>query len=373
MDKEKANGIEYEFTVSGGIRMLNAKTIGRYHELKSEHPKSDNYGVFFAFGEEQFEKGRQRLICKGYLKEDEKVCSAGMGMYGTRSEISRYLDFYKERGKMITAECNPQEVYFYEFNNHECMVTMDDDDALKVVIEYFGNEAAHKIQRVYEGTPTNILAPLTERDKHLGEYNHTLDMLARMECDMQGFFSSGDCRYHRPDSLWGRCIKSEIDKMHELYRELPDDIKDASPLSKEEIDDYTKRLQEWADEEFSKPEYNPVQRTKRKDLPKEIYLGEKLYYQDDDGKLQVPDRIWFSHDSRRCHSDDRKRHGRAMTSYMGKNGTTLTPVFYVDLDHGFIHRQLVREDLCDVSCKYTYTPWIKGVGVGSVLSDFYYE
>ena len=59
-----------------------------------------------------------------------------------------------------------------------------------------------------------------------------------------------------------------------------------------------------------------------------------------------------------------------MTSYLGKHGTTLTPVFY--------HRDLTREylrrdDLCDVSCKYSYTPYIKGIGVGSRCYDFYYE
>ena len=354
--------------------MLNAKTINRYHELKAAHPKMEDYGVFFAFGDKQFEEGRQQLIAKGYLKEGEKVCSAGMGMYGTKVEIDRYLDFYAERAKKITEECNPQEVYFYECNNHECMITHDDDEVVKIIADYFGKEAAHKIVRHYGGTATNVLVPLTERDEHLQQYEHTLMMLSRLKFDCEGFFNEGrDCRRRRPDCLWGGCVEREMQEMRKLYRELPDDIKDASPMSHEEIENYCKRFEEWAAEEFSKPKYDPHPRTKREDMPKEIFLDEKLYYTDDEGKLQVPDNVWFSCDSRRWHSDERKCHGRAYTSYLGKHGTTLTPVFTIDSDAGFRHRQLVREDLCDVSCKYSYTPWIKGVGVGSRCYDFFYE
>ena len=366
-----ANGVRYRFVGEyGSIRMENAKTINRYLELKAEQPKSDDYGMFFAFSNEQLEEGRKRLIDQGYMKEGEKVCSAGMGMFGTSGEISRYLNFYKEREEKQRKECNPQEVYFYEWNNHECMVSGNDDDALKIIIGLFGNEAAHKIKRVYPGTATNILAPLTERDRHLGEYDDTLMMLSRMKFDLQGFFSERDCRYHRPEDLWAGCVNGEILKTRELYHQLPDDIKDASPMTLKEIEDYAERLDDWACEEFAKPEYDPHPRTKREDLPKEIYLGEKLYYKDDDGNWQTPDRIWFSHDSRRWHKDGRKVHGLAYTSYLGKHGTTLAPVY--EMTYGG-RKQLRREDLCDVSCKYSYTPWIKGVGVGSRCYDFYYE
>ncbi len=248
MANKKFNGVEFyqDWDRSeGGVCMVNAKTIKRYQELKNEQPKSDRYGVFFAFDEQQFDEGRQRLIRNGYLKEGEKVCDAGSGMYGTEKEIDRFLQFYKEHEVLMAKECNPQEVYFCEWNNHECMFT-NDDAALKVVIGIFGKEVAHTIKRLYPGTPTNVLAPLTTRDEHLGQYEHTLMMLGRMEFDMGGFFSEGDCRHYRPDCLWGGNIKREMEKMRELYRELPDDIKDASPLSHEEIEDYCRRLEQWA-------------------------------------------------------------------------------------------------------------------------------
>lgn len=364
---ETANGVKYYRdwdNSEGGIRMVAPKTIKLYYELRSEHPDTDHYGVFYAFSGKQFEEGRKRLIEKGYLKESEKVCDAGYGLYGTRSEIDHYLDFYRERTEKVKTECNPQEVYFYEWNNHECMFT-DDDEALKCIIDTFGKEVAHTIHRVMEGTPTNVLAPLTERDEHLGQYEHTLIMLSRMKFDMGGFFNEGmDCRRRRPDCLWGCCVQREIQEMRDLYRKLPDDIKDASCMTWEEIDDYCRRLEEWATEEFAKEEYDPVPRTRREDLPEEILLDDSLYYRDDDGKLQKPDHIWFSNDTRRLHQDERCVHGKAMTSYLGEHGTTLTGVFY--------YRDLTRvpfrrDDLCDVSCRVVKDRW------QTKLTGFYYE
>lgn len=359
-----ANGVRYTYSESGAIRMINPKTINRYHELKAEQPKSENYGVFFAFSEEQFEKGRKSLVSRGYLKEGEKVCSAGMGMYGTQSEIERYLDFYAERSKKITAECDPQEVYFYEWNNHECMISYDDDEVVKIIIGYFGKDAAHKLHRVGGGTPTNVLAPLTERDRHLGEYRDALNMLGRLAYDCYNFFSTGSCCYHRPTDLWGGCVKREIEEMRKLYSHLPDDIKDASPMTKDELDGYCKSMEEWADEEFSKPEYDPVPRTKRKDFPKEILLDEALYYWDDENNLKKADHVWFSCDTRRFHQDERKQHGYAFTSYMGKHGTTLVSVRPLSYHKWQYYR---RPDLCDVSCKVVKDGW------RTKLVDFHYE
>lgn len=359
-----ANGVRYTYSESGAIRMIAPKTISRYTELKEEQPKSEDYGVFFAFNEKQFEEGRQLLIARGYLKEGEKVCSTDIGMYGKREDIHRFLAFYDERSKLIAKECNPQEVYFYEWNNHECMVSYDDDEVVKIIIDYFGPEVAHKLHRLHPGTPTNVLAPLTERDRHLGEYRHTLDMLGRLAYDCYNFFNPNSCCYHRATELWGGCVKSEVDEMRKLYNQLPDDIKDASPMTKEELDGYCKDMEAWADEEFDKPEYNPVQRTRREDLPAEIVLTESLYYTDDEGHLQKAKTVWFSSDSRRFHQDERRLHGYAYTSYLGKHGTTLTPVYVLSPT---VRHQFRRDDLCDVSCKVEKDGWM------TKLCDFYYE
>lgn len=362
---EEANGVRYYRGYDhfeGGIYMVEPKTIDRYRELKAEQPKSENYGVFFAFDKEQFKEGYNILVHRGFINEGDKICEGIAGMYGTRSEIGRYMDFYKEREAMMKAECNPQEVYFYEWNNHECMFT-NDDDAMKVVISIFGKEVAHTIHRVYEGTPTNILAPLNERDKHLGEYEHELMMLGRMKSDMRGFFSEGDCRYHRPADLWAGNINGQIHKMRELYAKLPDDIKDAACMTQEEINDYCKRLEEWGTDEFNKSKYDPVPATPYDTYHGlEIEVSEKLYFKDDDGTWQTPYYVWFSCDSRRWHQDASQVHGRAMTMYNG----ALRPV-YISSSRFLGFEPYRRDDLCDVTCKYEYKP------LHGRLYDFHHE
>lgn len=62
---------------------------------------------------------------------------------------TQYIATYDERAKQIPKECDPQEVYFYEWNNHETMYSWDGDyEAIKIILEYFGMEAAMSITRI---------------------------------------------------------------------------------------------------------------------------------------------------------------------------------------------------------------------------------
>ena len=370
METRKANGVEFyqDYDNSeGAVCMVSPKTIKRYRELKYDEPDMTKYGMFVAFSEKDFMREKLKLYRKGYLKGGEKLVSVGGGVYGTRAEVDRYFGYHKQNYERIAKECDPQEVYFYEWNNHECMISMDDDEPMKIVISIFGKETAHRIDRLWPCTPTNILAPLTERDRHLGQFDHQLMMLGRLQFDCRGFFSTGDCRHHRQDTLWGGNVQRQIEEMRKLYKQLPDDIKDASPMTEAEIEDYAKRLTEWADEEFGKAKYDPHPRTRKEDFPEAISLSDKLYYKDDDGMWQTPDHVWFSADLRRFKGDEREVHGRAMTSYLGKDGgRRLTEVYIMDFT-SICSRPYRRDDLCDVSCKYDYVP-----GHGT-LSHFYYE
>ena len=50
---------------------------------------------------------------------------------------------------MVKEECDPQEVYFYEYNNHECQYAFDGDyEVYKLVSDIFGEYIASKIKRV---------------------------------------------------------------------------------------------------------------------------------------------------------------------------------------------------------------------------------
>ena len=76
------------------------------------------------------------------------LVGGGTGLIGTQEGITDYLKQYDEPERRIKEECNPQEVYFYEYNNHECMIAWDGDlDAIKIIIARWGVEVAKTIKR----------------------------------------------------------------------------------------------------------------------------------------------------------------------------------------------------------------------------------
>ncbi|MGL5913713.1 MAG: DUF7659 family protein [Bacteroidales bacterium] len=98
---------------------------------------------FYAFGNEQFDKNK----AAAGIADDEKVYHAGMWLYGTRDGITKYLKGIDEIIARIPKECNAQDVYEYEFDNHECGYTRDDTEAIKLVVSYFGEEVAKTVER----------------------------------------------------------------------------------------------------------------------------------------------------------------------------------------------------------------------------------
>ena len=48
----------------------------------------------------------------------------------------------------IRSECNPQEVYVYEYNNHECCIDWDGDlNAIRIIATVWGEDVARTIKR----------------------------------------------------------------------------------------------------------------------------------------------------------------------------------------------------------------------------------
>lgn len=133
----------------GSVDMINPQTIRRYIEITNEHPNTDDYDCFFAFGTEQFERGYNNLVAKGKIKDGDKLAGTSYGLYGKREKIMDYLGFYDRSLSRIKDECDPQEVYFYEYNNHECMLSWDgDEEAINKVIGHFGLDVARTITRI---------------------------------------------------------------------------------------------------------------------------------------------------------------------------------------------------------------------------------
>jgi hypothetical protein len=132
----------------GGIVMINPVTIDAYIQISGSHPEVEKYNVFFAFGKEQFDAGYQSLIDKGLIAPGDKIAFSRIGLYGRREDIDRFFDFYANRRQRVLAACDPQEVYFYEYNNYESQINWEGDtEAITVIIDTWGEEIARGITR----------------------------------------------------------------------------------------------------------------------------------------------------------------------------------------------------------------------------------
>lgn len=114
--------------------------MSNYYQLKDKQPTLVD--CFFAFSRSQYEKA----IIENNL-QGKKIFRADGGLYGTQEGIKKLYDDYENISKEITETCDPQEVYDYEFINHECSYVGDDEEAIKLVVSYFGDEKAKQVKR----------------------------------------------------------------------------------------------------------------------------------------------------------------------------------------------------------------------------------
>lgn len=113
-----------------------------YQEIKNQNPPLEK--CFFAFSKQQFAEGKEKAGIT-----DEQIYEAGAGLYGTKEGLQKLLDFYEGLQKKIALECTPQEVYDYEYVNHECGYVGDDENAILIVIQIFGVQLAASVNRKY--------------------------------------------------------------------------------------------------------------------------------------------------------------------------------------------------------------------------------
>jgi hypothetical protein len=104
----------------------------KYQEIKQQQPELKE--VFFAFNEEQFKEGKNKI-------GDKKIYSGGAGAYGTKEGFEELENFTQQQRERIARECTAQEVYNYEYSNYECGYTGDNTDAVEMVRYYFGDSA----------------------------------------------------------------------------------------------------------------------------------------------------------------------------------------------------------------------------------------
>lgn len=134
-----------DWNCDGAIQMENVMTLKRYHEIKEEtyNVNLANYDCFFAYNREQLEEGLKQIG-----KTKDQIYKYGNGLFGTHDGFTRYMNYLERADERIKNECDPQEVYFYEFNNHECMIDYEGDmAAIELVMNIFGDEIAQTLTR----------------------------------------------------------------------------------------------------------------------------------------------------------------------------------------------------------------------------------
>lgn len=134
----------------GTLVISNAQTLQRYLELKeiNRNAPMDEFGIFFAFSKQQFEEGYNKLVQSGKITYGDKVQRGPGGSFGIKGAFDKLDEFYNTQDEMVKKECNPQEVYWYEYNNYECCIDYDGDKrAIQFIIETFGEQAARSVKR----------------------------------------------------------------------------------------------------------------------------------------------------------------------------------------------------------------------------------
>lgn len=116
-------------------------SISKYLEIKKTFPPMIE--CFYAFNEKQFVENRE----KAGISPDKKIYAYNGGLYGTKNGITNYLKDIDENLARIPKECNPQQVYNFEFDNHECKHSGEDTEVIKLVVSYFGEEVAKTVKR----------------------------------------------------------------------------------------------------------------------------------------------------------------------------------------------------------------------------------
>jgi len=106
----------------------------RYYEFKEQVLNNytskvmEKYGVFWAFSNEQFNKGIEKIN----LPLGEKLTSIGSGGYLPSKNVDAFI---KEMNEMPLYEGDRKDAIMYELNNHEYKISNDLEGTIDIVLE----------------------------------------------------------------------------------------------------------------------------------------------------------------------------------------------------------------------------------------------
>ena len=140
--------VRQDWDNDGFLRISGARTISLYLDLmytQATNLPVNEWGLFFAFDQRQFEFGYKGLVKRGLIKDGDKIKDFGNGCFGTSEAMKRWAEAINAIEDRIRKECDPYEVYLEEYNNYECCIDWDGDDrAVEKVISIFGVERTRK-------------------------------------------------------------------------------------------------------------------------------------------------------------------------------------------------------------------------------------
>lgn len=137
-----------DWSNDGVLYYEGEQTLKQYHQINEGTYHHEHKGVFWAFSDQQFEEGCKKigLDPKGDLKG--KLFKIPGGGFGTREGLDAMYKFYDSIEEQIKTVCDPQEVYLYEYNNHEGCINYDgDEEAVNRIIFTYGVEVARQLRR----------------------------------------------------------------------------------------------------------------------------------------------------------------------------------------------------------------------------------
>ena len=103
----------------------------KYYEVKKRFWDTNHPEIFYAFSKDQFEEGAAKM------PKGKEIYRGHAGQFGTKDGFDSFRKSLDTMEASIKAECTPEEVYQYEFDNHECGYTGDDSEAVAIVQSYW--------------------------------------------------------------------------------------------------------------------------------------------------------------------------------------------------------------------------------------------
>ena len=83
------------------------------------------------------------------IPEGKTIKRGHGGLFGTQEGIAKLFADYDAIDAEIAKQCDPQDVYKYEFDNHECLYTCDDAEAFAIVERIFREERAKTVKNIH--------------------------------------------------------------------------------------------------------------------------------------------------------------------------------------------------------------------------------